>query len=416
MSGWLEKSHLAAEGIEYESELTDEMPTLGSVTCFYNEEKIAEDTLEKLEKAAEESDFYETVYAVDDGSDDGTGEILQEYAEDSDVVEFVQMDENTGKFGAQKFCTELIDEEYWFSIDADSYIQDPEEIDQAIMEMDESDSAAAMLEMRPETEGDGFLSSFYEQMQSLEYSMRRGVDRITSNGKKSQIITASGTATLGETEKIEEAMQYHSGNYAGDDRELTSILELKMDEEVEYMPGIEIKTQAPEKPKEHLEQRRTWAHGQINAISEHPKAHIDGLKQGSRYSAALGLDILGTTSVPLIFNRATEIANSGDIETLGLAYAGAAGIAAIGYTNAALRGETLQKETKKEKTKQLGKDIAGIAAMPIYTTATRAYSIPTAFKDKYTKELTKNMASNSTKKQQNTIETTPNTRNPIKAD
>ena len=411
MSGWLEKSHIAAEGVEYEPDLKDEMPDLGSVTCFYNEEEVAESTLEKLERAAQESDFYETVYAVDDGSDDDTAEILQEYAQDSDVVEFVQMDENTGKFGAQKFCTEFMDENYWLSIDADSYIENPEEIDQAIIDIDESNSVAAMLEMRPETKGDGFLSSFYEQMQSLEYSMRRGIDRITSNGSKSQIITASGTATLGETEKIEEAMEYHSGNYAGDDRELTSILELKMGEEVKYMPEMEIKTQAPEKPKEHLEQRRTWALGQINAISEHPKDHIDGLKQGSRYSAALGLDILGTASVPLIFNRATEIANSGDIETLGLAYAGAAGIAGIGYANAALRGETLQSETKKEKTKELGKDLAGIAAMPIYTTITRAYSIPNAFKDKYTEEITKQ-----TEKINETQKINETTKKPITAD
>lgn len=415
MSGWLENSHAVAEGLEYEPEIADEFPTLGSVTCFYNEEEVAETTLENLEQAAEKSDLYETVYAVEDSSEDDTAEIIREYAQSSDVIEFIEMEENTGKFGAQKFCTEQMDEDYWLSIDADSYIENPESIDEAILEMDASDSVAAMLEMHPETDGEDILASLYEQMQSLEYSMRRGIDRVTSNGEESQIITASGTATLGETDEIKEAMEYHSGNYAGDDRELTSILELKMDEEVEYLPEIEIKTEAPETPEEHLKQRRTWVLGQINTISEHPKEHLKGLKQGSRYSAALGLDILGTTTAPLIFQKATEIAQSGNLETLGLAYAGAAGIAGIGYANATFRGETLQKETKKEKARQLGKDLAGITAMPIYTTTTRAYSIPGAFKDKYTKELTKNTGKPH-QKQQNTIQTKPNTRNPITAD
>jgi len=375
-------SHLAAEGIEYEPDITEEIPTLGSVTCFYNEEEIAETTLKNLDAAAEESDFYKTVYAVDDGSEDNTAEIIEEYGEDSNNIEFIEMKENTGKFGAQKHCTEYMDEDYWLSIDADSYIDTPEKIDEKLMEIDQSDSAGAMLEMHPETKGEGILSKFYEEMQSLEYSMRRGLDRITSNGEKSQIITASGTATLAETEKVEEAMKYHSGNYAGDDRELTTILELKMDEEIEYLPELEIRTMAPEKPKEHLKQRRIWVLGQINAISEHPKAHIKGLKQKSRYSATLGLDMLGTASTPLMFNKAAEITNSGDLETLGLAYAGAAGIAGIGYANAALRGETHQSETKKEKAKELGKDILGLAAMPLYSTTTRAYSVHGAFKDK----------------------------------
>jgi len=199
MNEWLRNSHLESEGIDYEGQIEEELPSLGSVTCFYNEEDIAGETLERLNEAAEQSELYETVYAVDDGSEDNTAEIIEHYAEELENIEFIEMEENTGKFGAQKAATDIMDEDYWLTIDADSYIQNPEDIDDSLMKFDQSDSAAAMLNMEAETAGDGLISTAYEKMQNLEYSMRKGIDDFTSNGNESKIVTASGTATLGKT-------------------------------------------------------------------------------------------------------------------------------------------------------------------------------------------------------------------------
>ncbi len=382
-------SHLQAEGIQQVGEDPyEDLPSLGSVTCFYNEEDIVEKTLTNLDEAVENSDLYETAYAVDDGSEDSTAKIIEEFASESEKLEFIEMDENTGKFGAQKHCTDQMEEDYWLSIDADSYIQNPKSIDQAVLEFDSTDSAAAMTRMIPETAGDGVVANFYEKMQELEYTMRRGVDRITSNGENSRIVTASGTATLGKTEKIKDAMEEHSGNYAGDDRELTNILQMEMGENIEYLPALQINTIAPEKPKEHLKQRRTWAKGQINAVSEKPWSHIKSALSPSRYGAVLTADIGGTLLSPMLYEKAAEVAATGEVEAAATAYGTATLLTAGAYVNAAARGEALESENPKGKAKELATDSLGIMALPAYKSATIAYSIPGAFKDKYESELT----------------------------
>jgi len=169
------KNHAQLEGLEIEDEDIYN-PSVGCVTCFYNEEEIAEDTIENLDSALEKSENIETWYLVDDGSTDSTPEILREYASESNVAELIEMEENTGKFGAQKHATEQMNEEYWLSIDADSYIDNPEDLDDFIRDFGYSESAATMLNIKPESrepeEERGLISKYIsnalESMQDLE--------------------------------------------------------------------------------------------------------------------------------------------------------------------------------------------------------------------------------------------------------
>lgn len=384
------KSHLEAEGIsDTEIDYEDEF-SLASVTCFYNEEEIAEESVRSLENAAQKSDHYETIYVVDDGSEDNTAAILEEYAEDSDIIEFHEMEENTGKVGAQKKVIELIDEEYWLSIDADSYIENPEKIDEAIYELENSNSSFAMLNIEPEnSEKDGlwsYWSKALEKMQQTEYNLRFGVDDWLSGAGESKILTASGTATLGKTDVIREGMEYHTEQYAGDDRQLTSILQHKLGENGEYIDDITINTDCPEELNNLYSQRRIWANGRINAVSALPREHLNALKEGDRYSMVLGADVLMASSTPVTAYSAANSLSTGEPETLALGYGTSLALAGGLYANARARDQIGDADNKLEHLKESVKDSPKIAFMPLYQSVVSAPTILGSFKDKFIDE------------------------------
>lgn len=364
--------------------------SVGCVTCFYNEEEIVQETIENLDSVLEESESIETWYLVDDGSTDQTAEILQKYAEESETAEFIEMDENTGKFGAQKHATEQVNEEYWLSIDADSYIDNPEDFDEFVRKFEYSDSAAAMLNIEPENNNDSEqgiisknVSDALESMQNLEYSMRFGVDDYTSQGNESRILTASGTATFGETDKILDAMEEHSGDYAGDDRQLTSIMQLKHGEEIVYNDEITIGTNCPDNYSDLFDQRSTWAEGRINAVSALPKEHLAALTNRDRYSQVLGSDLATTSLTPTIAYGGLEAATTGNMETLALGYGAGIGLTGAMYLNSRSRD---QIRNDSGDIKEIAKDVPKIAAMPLYQSAVATPTILNSFKEKFVKE------------------------------
>lgn len=384
------KNHAQIEGHEINNEEIYNS-SVGCVTCFYNEENIVEDTLDNLDSALEDSESIETWYLVDDGSTDSTPDILHEYAEDSEVVEFIEMEENTGKFGAQKHATEQMTEEYWLSIDADSYIDNPEDLDDFVTEFGYSDAAATMLNIRPETsekeDDEGliskYISSALESMQELEYNMRFGISDYTSNMDDSKIITASGTATFGETDKILDAMDEHTGEYAGDDRQLTSILQLKHDEEVDYNDSITIGTDCPDNLKDLGHQRNTWANGRINAVAALPEEHWQGLKEGDRYSVALGADLGMTAATPIFAYGGLEAAATGNVETMALGYGTGLGLTTALYLNGHARDQIGEKT---DTIKDISKDTPKLATMPIYQSGVAIPTILNSFKEKFVQE------------------------------
>lgn len=375
---------LSEENIESKDHL------LGCVTCFYNEEEVVEETLEYLDEAAKEADSIETWYLIDDGSTDSTPEILREYAQESDIAEFIEMEENTGKFGAQKHATEKMDEEYWLSIDADSYLDNPEDLDDFIEDFAYSDCALTMLNIRPETDNSDadslisqYVSKALESMQDLEYSMRFGISDFTSNMEESKIITASGTAAFGETSKILDAMERHTGEYAGDDRILTSIKQLIDNEEVGYDDSITVGTNCPDNFRDLLHQRNVWAEGRINAVRAMPREHWEAIKEKDRYSLALGSDLLMTAATPYIAYTGLEGAATGNVETMALGYGSGLGLTAALYLNGRARNQIGEEQ---DGFKEVAKDAPKLMAMPLYQSGIAVPTILNSFKEKFVKE------------------------------
>jgi len=213
--------------------------------------------------------------------------------------------------------------------------------------------------------------------------MRFGVDDYTTNGDDSRIITASGTSTFGETEAILDAMEEHTGEYAGDDRQLTSILQLKHGKEVNYSDDITIGTNSPDNLKDLLHQRATWAEGRINAVSALPKEHLKALTNGDRYSQVLASDLGMASVTPLATYGALEAAATGNMETLALGYGAGLGLSSAVYLNGRARE---QIGDKSDGFNEFAKDTAKLAAMPLYQSAVATPTILNSFKEKFVKE------------------------------
>lgn len=149
--------------IKYHKEklILNNYPTVTVAVPCWNEEKTVERTINSLLALDYPKDKI-TIFAVDDGSTDGTWEILQKFKEYSNVKIFKK--ENGGKHTAVNYVIENSDSEFISCLDADSFVH-PETLKRIISYFENDPKtmavAPAILIDKPKT--------FIQAVQRVEY-------------------------------------------------------------------------------------------------------------------------------------------------------------------------------------------------------------------------------------------------------
>ncbi len=236
----------------------------------YNEEEIVEDTLDSMEKCGE---YIDEAWLLDDGSEDGTSEEAREYIEENGLnVSIYRNEKNGGKVGAiENALEEVVETDFSFCMDADSWIEDPERIEEALEYMEEEDLSALGFRVEPKVDSDSLYGRTLQECQSAGYAFGRLLHRFTSwnyGREESQLRHFAGAGYMADTEKLEEALEMHSREFDGEDMQTAALMQLEMGERVEYFPDLTVKTEVPEDMRELFRQRTSWNHGAAHTYAE----------------------------------------------------------------------------------------------------------------------------------------------------
>lgn len=290
------------------------------VVPAYNEEDSIEDTLYHLEDLAGQ-DQIEDVYLMDDRSEDNTREIITNYLEQNNSdVKVSCMRENANKVGAIEEAVRHIDSDKVVLTDADTRLTTPEELYAAAEEMDEEEYGALALKVIPDGSGDGVLDEIYDRAQDFDYAMGRAMSAFTTGEKlrldpeDKNVRCVAGAGGMYETDKLEQALEHHSGDHAGDDMETTGITQLILEEDINYNSDVVFETEAPKEMGELLDQRTRWSRGAIQSLSNHPKEYLGEMKSMSRYGMTTTLEAGITAGASAALGGLTYSLATGDID------------------------------------------------------------------------------------------------------
>lgn len=130
--------------------MKDSEPEISVFMPFYNERELAESTVEDARKALEDLGYGYELILVDDGSHDGTREVLEELAERDGRIETVFHSKNRGYGEALKTGFQNAESELVFYTDGDGQF-DVREIEKLLEKIEEADMAVGYRENRQDS-------------------------------------------------------------------------------------------------------------------------------------------------------------------------------------------------------------------------------------------------------------------------
>ena len=228
-----------------------------ALTCIipaYNEAESIEDTVRSV---LAQSDPPEVVLVVDDGSDDGTGELAR--AAGATVI---RPPRGTGsKAGAQSYALDIVETPLTMVLDADSTLT-PTSIEQlrsALIEDPSLTAACSFVVPRHRR-------TLWERGRYVEYLYAFG------HGKEVQdlygrALISSGCFSMYRTPWLKEAGGWSSRTLA-EDMDLTWTL-YRMGAKVRFMPGAVCEPIEPDTFAMMRTQLRRWSHGFIQNVRVH---------------------------------------------------------------------------------------------------------------------------------------------------
>lgn len=207
------------------------MSEVSLVVPSYNESEILKDTLGHMGQV---SDYFGDVYLADDGSTDGTGELAKQYVSERGLDVQVYLNEkNGGKVGAiQKVVEEEVETDYIFLMDADSWIQNPENVSDLLGFLEQENLSGAGVRVDPSVEDGSNYSEKVQELQKHGYAFGRLQHRIT-NGSFADVIDEETDEDIQDAKKYlrplrlfdllaakQEASKYEDGTDPEDMRQI----------------------------------------------------------------------------------------------------------------------------------------------------------------------------------------------------
>ncbi len=254
----------------------------------YNKAPYIDRTFENLSALAKQG--YKTII-VDDASTDGTRSKIQQYAAAHPEIQALYMQSNGKKVGAQKYALENLPEgiDTVIMLDSDSFIKNPEAIPRVINGLNaDRKLAGGVFKLEPEGKG------FWKQFQDVEYAMASGFKRWTSQIGK--LRCAAGAGAIYKRKPLEAALRSHTGEFIGDDFELTTIVQDK-GHSMRYIPKVKVGTYVPETYKEKVLQLEKWLRGGWRVWADKTNELTKQLASTDRLSLTLGLELLAPATL-----------------------------------------------------------------------------------------------------------------------
>lgn len=290
----------------------------GLVVPVYNGTDTIERTLDHLDYM---TNYIPEVLLVDDASKDSTPTKIREYISSTGTnVKGLYRETNGRKVGAIADGVRALNSDInnVVLIDADSRISNPENLGEVLDYM----------ELHPTIAGGGFRieptekKGLANRVQRNLYTIDRSIHKFTS--KRNQLRCAPGAGCVYKRAPLETALSQHSGRHAGDDFEITLLVE-KQGYGMKYFPEIEVDTDVPSTFLEHLKQQARWKQGGLETMAKERKFVSGNIKKGTRLGAVSAVEIAGWASLPISFGYMAYNFKGLDLETalsgLGATYA-----------------------------------------------------------------------------------------------
>jgi dolichol-phosphate mannosyltransferase len=146
------------------------MKKLAIIIPVYNEEEVIEESYSRTREVMSQLPYPSVIMYINDGSCDGTRELLNEIAARDPVVKVIHLSRNFGHQPAVTAGINRCDADLAVIMDAD--LQDPPEVIPRMLLLMEQEQANVVYCVRKSREGDGFLKRltakmFYRVMNSM---------------------------------------------------------------------------------------------------------------------------------------------------------------------------------------------------------------------------------------------------------
>ncbi len=207
----------------------------------YNASKTIKETLSSLEL------YKEKTVVVDDGSTDNTSEIAKNMG-----FEVIRNEENGKKVGAIRRGLEVIGSKYTVLIDADTTIEEPQDLPKLIQALYDESLIAAGAQVLPKNP-----SNLLGKLQYIEYKLAMEIGRKSMRNN----ICISGAFGAFDIKQLKEITEIQNVNpkFEGEDYERT--LYLIERGKTGYFPDFIVRTEVPESWKKLTKQRIRWGYG-----------------------------------------------------------------------------------------------------------------------------------------------------------
>lgn len=243
--------------LKQEVEWLEHWPKVTLAIPAYNEEESIEMTLESILELDYPKDRLEVI-VVDDGSQDGTSEVVKQYTDD-ERVELIQQ-ENQGKGGALNTALERASGKFFGCVDADSRLE-PESVKNIVSNFDEDTAAiaSAMKVYEPK--------NMLQKIQWLEYLV--GIFMRNILGMINAIYVTPGPLSIYRKDRIEELGGFDEDSLV-EDQEICFRLQ-EQHWKVKHSRNGEVYTVAPDNLGDYYRQRKRWYRGSLENMIKYRK-------------------------------------------------------------------------------------------------------------------------------------------------
>lgn len=243
-----------------------------AIVPAWNEEKVVERTVRRLLDSTYGLEEGLHVIVVDDGSTDGTAEVVEQLAAGDSRVRLIRQPANAGKPAALNAGIAAATTRLVVTVDADTLV-DPACLAWLVATQRHTGADAVCSNVRVGNRG-----TLLTRFQSLEYIAGLNLDRRALN-RLGLITTVPGAAALWVKSVIEEIGGFSSDTLA-EDTDL-SISLLRAGRRLVFQDRADAFTEAPTTPMGLFRQRRRWLGGNLRCIAKH------GLARGAAWPVRL---------------------------------------------------------------------------------------------------------------------------------
>lgn len=281
---FFEKKHL----LKKKFAPTTSFPPVTFLVPCYNEETTVLKTIESI-KSLEYPQDKIRIIAVNDGSRDSTWDVMQVYADDSQVL--LLNKENGGKHSALNFALPYVQTDLVCSFDADTSVV-PNALAKAVAYFERDPELAALggavLIEQPKT--------FVQRAQSIEYQMFSYSKKML--GLLGGVLVVPGAFSLFKKSALERVGGYKQAHLL-EDLELTyrmQVAGLKVD----HSHDAFVYTKGPDSLISLFKQRLRWSYGYINNTVDYRRAILNK-KYGNFGMFTLPMTIIAYPAILQVF-------------------------------------------------------------------------------------------------------------------